>query len=167
MANSTQFKSEISNITIDDDESTISVDKACRCIRTKIENDPTLPGTTQLDIDDIIRLLSFVLSNSFFVYNNTTYEQIHGCATGSPVSAIVANLCMEVIEEQAIRDATSPPKVWKQFVDDCFSIIKKTNISCFPDILNSIDPHIDFTIENEKVGKIAFLDTLISRNDGY
>ena len=33
---------------------------------------------------------------------------------GSPVSATVANLCMEVIEEQAIRDANSPPKVWKR-----------------------------------------------------
>ena len=133
----------------------IPVDKACRYIRTKLENDPTLPDRTQLDIDDIIRLLSFVLSNSFFVYNNTTYKQIHGCAMGSPVSAIVANLCMEVIEEQAIRDATSPPKIWKRFVDDCFSIIKKTNISCFHDTLNSIDPHIDFTVENEKDGTIA------------
>ena len=75
----------------------IPVDKACKYVRTKLENDPTLPDTTQLD--DIIRLLSFVLSNSFFVYNNTTYKQIHGCAMGSPVSAIVDNLCMEVIEE--------------------------------------------------------------------
>ena len=48
----------------------------------------------------------------------------------------------------------------------CFSKIKKTNISSFHDTLNSIDPHIDFTIENEKYGKIAFLDTLVSRNDG-
>ena len=77
----------------------IPVDKACKYIRTKLENDPTLPDRTQLDIDDIIRLLSFVLSNSFFVYNNTTYKQIHECAMGSPVSAIVDNLCMEVIEE--------------------------------------------------------------------
>ena len=51
--------------------------------------------------------------------------------------------CMEVIEEQAIRDATSPPKV-------CFSILKKTNISCFHDILNSIDPHIDFTRQKDR-----------------
>ena len=68
--------------------------------------------------------------------------------------------------DRRTRDATSPPKVWKRFVDDCFSIIKKTNISSFHDTLNSIDPHIDFTIENEKDGKIAFLDTLISRRDG-
>jgi hypothetical protein len=81
---------------------------------------------------------------------------------GSPVNAIVANLCMEVIEEQAIRDATSPPKVWKCFVDDCFSIIQNTNILSFHDTLNSIDPHIDFTIENEKDGKIAFQTHYIS-----
>jgi hypothetical protein len=134
VTNSTQFKPEISNITIDESMisfdvvslfTAIPVDKACKYIRTKLENDPTLPDRTQLDIDDIIRLLYFVLSNSFFVYNNTTYKQIHGCAVSSPVSAIVANLCMEVIEEQAIRDTNSPPKVWKRFVDDCFSIIKK------------------------------------------
>ena len=35
----------------------IPVDKACRYIRTKLENDPTLPDGTQLDIDDNIRLL--------------------------------------------------------------------------------------------------------------
>ena len=44
----------------------------------------------------------------------------------SPVSAVVANLCMEVIEEQAIHNAVIPPKVWKRFVDDSFAIIKKS-----------------------------------------
>jgi hypothetical protein len=44
-------------------------------IRMKLENDPTLPDRTQLGIDDIIRLLSFVLFNSFFVYNNAIYIQ--------------------------------------------------------------------------------------------
>ena len=48
----------------------IPVDKACTYIRTKLENDDTLSDRTQLDIDDILRLLQFVLSNSFFVYND-------------------------------------------------------------------------------------------------
>ena len=43
----------------------IPVDKACTYIRTKLENDDTLSERTQLDIDDILRLLQFVLSNSF------------------------------------------------------------------------------------------------------
>ena len=64
----------------------IPVDKTCAYIRTKLEHDTSLTERTQLDIDDIIRLLTFVLSNNFFVHNNTTYKQIHGCAMGSPVS---------------------------------------------------------------------------------
>jgi hypothetical protein len=56
---------------------TIPVDKTCRYIRTKLENDPT-----------------------------------------------------QVIEEQATRDATSPPKVCKRFVDDhfCLTRMLRSNI---------------------------------------
>ena len=42
-------------------------------MRTKLENDDTLSDRTQLDTDDILRLLQFVLSYSFFVYNDITY----------------------------------------------------------------------------------------------
>ena len=56
----------------------IPVAKACTYIRNKlIENDSTLSDRTKLDIDDILRLLKSVLSNSFFVYNDITYKQIH------------------------------------------------------------------------------------------
>ena len=176
VANSTQFKNEMTDITIDADETMVSfdvvslftaipVDKVCTYIRTKLEHDTSLANRTQLDIDDIIRLLTFVLSNSFFVYNITTYKQIQGCAMGSPVSAVVANLCMEVIEEEAIRNAVLPPKVWKRFVDDSFAIIKKSAVLSFHDTLNSIDPNINFTIKHEQNGQIAFLDTLVSRNN--
>ena len=44
--------------------------------------------------------------------------------------------------------------------------MKKDAVSTFHDELNSIDPHISFTIEHETDGQIAFLDTLISRNCG-
>ena len=48
---------------------------------------------------------------------------------GRPVSPIVANLCMEVIEELAISTSLVPPKVWKRYVDDSFVIIKKDALS--------------------------------------
>ena len=50
-----------------------------------------------------------VLSNNYFVYNDSVYKQIHGCAMGSPVSPVVANLCMEAIEEMAINTTPVPP----------------------------------------------------------
>ena len=76
----------------------IPVQKACQYIRTKLEQDDTLTSRTNLTIDDIISLLQFTLSNNYFIYNDVAYKQIHGCAMGSPVSPVVANICMEVIE---------------------------------------------------------------------
>ena len=35
----------------------------------------------------------------------------------SPVSPVVANLCMEEIEESAINSSSVPPKIWKRYVD--------------------------------------------------
>ena len=75
----------------------IPVNKACEYIRDKFNNDNTLHLRTSLNSHDIISLLEFILSNNYFVYNNCIYKQIHGCAMGSPVSHIVANLCMEVM----------------------------------------------------------------------
>ena len=137
VTNSAEFVCKIANTTIDDDKIMVSfdvvslftaipVDKTCEHIRNKLLKDKTLQQRTQLSIDDIIAVLRFTLSNSYFNYNNKTYRQVHGCAMGSPVSPIVANLCLEVIEELALAQAAIPPKTWFRFVDDVYSIIKKT-----------------------------------------
>ena len=142
----------------------IPVDRACEHIRNKLEKDTTLQHRTKLRINDIIDLLRFTLSNSFFNYNNQTFKQIHGCAMGSPVSPVVANLCMEEIEELAHSQSTLPPKTWFCYVDDIFSIIKKHALTNFFDLINSIDTDIKFTMEYESDGK--FLDVLVTRNLG-
>ena len=84
---------------------------------------------------------------------------------GSPVSPVVANLCMEAIEEVAINTSEIQPKVLKRYVDDSFCIIKRNAVNSFHTTLNSIDPHILFTTEEASDQQIAFLDTLVSRKD--
>ena len=174
--NSSNFADEISNIDIQDDEIMLSFDvvslftaipvkKACEYIQNKLDCDESLHLRTNLDTTDIISLLNFVLSNNYFVYNDSIYKQIHGCAMGSPVSPVVANLCMEAIEEMAINTTPVPPKVWKRYVDDSFCIIKRNAVDSFHNTLNSIDQHISFTIEEENNNQIAFLDALVSRKD--
>ena len=112
--NSSQFAKLVANMEISDDEvmvpfdvvslfTAIPVNKECDYIRDKLNNDSTLQSRTSLTTDDIISLLDFTLSNNYFVYNNCIYKQVHRCAMGSPVSPIVANLCMEVVEELAIN----------------------------------------------------------------
>ena len=177
VSNSAKFAEEISNVDIQDDEvmlsfdvvslfTAIPVDKACDYISNKLLKDNSLPSRTSLDSNEIISLLKFILSNNYFIYDDKIYKQIHGCAMGSPVSPVVANLCMEAIEEMAINTSEVQPKVWKRYVDDSFCIIKRDAVNnSFHTTLNSIDPHISFPIEEESDQQIAFLDTLVSRKD--
>ena len=74
---------------------------------------------------------------------------------------------MEAIEEVAINTSEVQPGVWKRYADDSFCIIKRNAVNSFHTTLNSIDPHILFTIEEESDQQIAFLDsiTLASRKD--
>ena len=72
---------------------------------------------------------------------------------------------MEKIEEMA-KTTSVPPKTWKRFVDDSFSIIKKNAVETFHNTLNSLDPSIQFTLGHEHNGKLAFLDTVITRKNG-
>ncbi|XP_068692615.1 uncharacterized protein [Montipora foliosa] len=130
------FTKQVANQEIAEDEVMVSfdvvslftaipVDKACDYIRKKLDEDTTLHLRTKLNTDDIISLLEFTLSNNYFMFNDTVYKQIHGCAMGSPVSPVVDNLCMEIIEESAIASSPTPPKVRKRYVDDSFVIIKE------------------------------------------
>ena len=82
---------------------------------------------------------------------------------GSPISPIVANLFMEDLEIKAIRTSNTPPKIWRRFVDDTFTIIKKENRNNFLQHLNSIHPNIKFTCEEMKEdGSMPFLYILIT-----
>ena len=98
----------------------IPVDKACDHKSNKLLKDDTLSSRTSLDSNEIISLLNFVLSNSYCIYDEKIYKQIHGFAMGSPVSPVVANLCMQAIEEVAINTSEVQLKVWKRCVDDVF-----------------------------------------------
>lgn len=175
--NSSQFAEEIAGMQISDDESrspldvvslftAIPVKKACSYIKEKLLQDQSLSNRTDLDVSDIVILLEYVLSNDYFIYKDYIYKQIHGCAMGSPVSPVVANLCMEAIEDKAIADTTVPPRLWRRYVDDSFVIIKTDAISSFHENLNKVDPKISFTLENENNGEIAFLVTLVTRTNG-
>ena len=145
----------------------ITFKKACAYIRNKLEDDDTLQSRTNHSTDDVISLLEFVLFNSYFVNNYCFFKQIHGCAMGRPVSPVVTNLCMEAIEESAISSMRAPPKTWKRYVDDSFVIVKKDCVSECHDKLNSIDSMISFTIEKENKQQISFVETLVSRNNGF
>ena len=81
---------------------------------------------------------------------------------GSPVSPIVANLYMEYLEQKALSTAPHQPRFWCRYVDDTFVIHKEANKQGFLQHINSVDPAIKFTMEdNKEDGSIPFLDTIV------
>ncbi len=145
------------------------IEDALDIIRERLKGDKTLKDRTNLEVEDIIELLRFVLTTTYFVFDGVLYRQKFGAAMGSPVSPIVANLYLEDLEARAI--ATAPidakPKLWKRYVDDILDILKRDQVSVMNDHLNQMDKtdSIKFTYEPEVNGKIPFLDILIIRKD--
>ena len=129
----------------------------------KLNRDPGLPDRTKLTPTQIADLLNFVLKSTYFKYNGSLYKQQEGAPMGSPVSAVIADLYMEVFEERALTTTSEPPRIWKIYVDVTFAITKKNNADNFLNHLNQQHPSIRITLETENDNKNAFLDSLVTR----
>ena len=56
-----------------------------------------------------------------------------------------------------------PPRFWQRFVDDTFVIHKELNKNDFLQHINSVDPAIKSTVEdNKEDGSVPFLDTIVN-----
>ena len=84
---------------------------------------------------------------------------------GSPVSPIVANLFMEWFEEVALQSFRFEITVWKRYVDDTFVALCDSLVEELTAHINSIDPAIQFTREEEQNKTLPMLDTLTRRNE--
>ena len=140
----------------------VPVDPALKVIKDLLEKDHTLKERTVVEVSDIILLLEFCLKNTYFSFQDQFYEQVEGAAMGSPVSPIVANLYMEYLVQKVLSTAPNAPRFWHRFVDDTFVIHEEVNKQGFLQHINSVDPAIRFTVEdNKEDGSIPFLDTIV------
>ena len=73
---------------------------------------------------------------------------------------------MQAYKGTAVTTALHPPKVWERFADDVYSILKRTHLENFFHHINNLHQNIKFTMEEESNEELAFLDTLLKRNNG-
>ena len=113
-----------------------------------------------------MELVELCLQSMYFEFQGKFYEQSDGAAMGSPLSPVIANVYMEHLEETALRTAPLQPTLWLRYVDDTFVIWPhgQDELQRFHDHINQQHPNIQFTIEEEKEGKLAFLDVQITRS---
>ena len=138
----------------------VPTDPAVQVAHEWLENDPSLSQRSSLSVDDICSLLSLCLEATYLVFEGRVYQQFYGTAMGSPVMVVVANLVMEDIEHRALATFHTPPHFWRRYLDDTRDLVDP-----FHEHLNSIDPHIQFTVERESGGKLLFLDVLLTREE--
>ena len=180
VTNSKQLAEDLSTVKIEDGDifnshdvvslfTNTPITKTLDIVREYLEKDTTLKQRTRLSVEDVMELLKFVLTTTYFSFRGDIYKQKFGAAMGSPCSAIIANIFMEWLEQRAIADAPAEcfPKLWKRYVDDILEIIPRGSTQALTDHLNQADPtnSIKFTHEEEAEGKIPFLDTLICRKE--
>ena len=84
---------------------------------------------------------------------------------GGPASSTTAEIYMHTYPRTAITTALHPAKVWERFVDDVYSILKCTHLENFFHHINNLHQNIKFTMEEETNWQLAFLGTLLKRNN--
>ena len=89
------------------------------------------------------------------------YFCVHGFAIGSSIST---DFMVQLEEDVAPRLESIMP-MWKRYVDDTFTFVKKNRISEVINEINSFHPNITFTHEKENNNSISFLDVLLTKQE--
>ncbi|KAM7378702.1 hypothetical protein PAMP_004307 [Pampus punctatissimus] len=133
--------------------------EALETVRERLSQDNSLQDRTKLRPEHICQLLDLCLNTTYFQFKGRFYRQKHGCAMGSPVSPIVANLYMEEVERRALNSFKgATPSHWFRYVDDTWVKIKTQEVQAFTEHINSVDRNIKFTREDVKDNSLPFLD---------
>ncbi|XP_077151982.1 uncharacterized protein LOC143815994 isoform X1 [Ranitomeya variabilis] len=116
-----------------------------------------------------LELLTLILYENFFLYQDTYYVQTRGTAMGSNVAPAYANAFMNQFEIEHIYDNElflTYVTNYVRYIDDIFFIWTGTadTLHHFFTYLNSISPGLQFTIHHD-TQKISFLDTWVIKDD--
>ena len=130
--------------------------------RKRLQADNSLNERTSLDTDTIVFLLRVMSEGHISIFQRCVLPAVFRHGNGFTISVIVANLVMEEIEEKALSTFSPTPQFWKRYVDDMCTVLQSDLVHHFLDHLNSINPHIQFTLKIEKNGCLPFLDIFLS-----
>lgn len=166
------FVKSIKNITIPNNYSMFSLDVTS--LYTNIPVDlvvnvinkkwTLIQEHTILPKNEFIKAIKLCCNSTYFQKDEEFYQQISGLPMGAPISAPLANIVMEDIEQEALTNLNI--KMYKRYVDDIFIIADCHMITTIHNKFNQIHNKIQFTIEKEEDKTLNFLDITLKNNNG-
>ena len=129
--NSKIFSDYVRKLKVKDDEILVSFDvtslytnvpvkETLVIIKTLMENDADLQNKTNIPPKDLLDITEFLLTKTWFLFDGTFFKQTDRVAMGGPASSVVA-------DNRALTTFENSPRIYKRFVDDIVSIIKREN----------------------------------------
>ena len=91
----------------------VPVHPSINIVKQILQQNQLLPQRTKMSIPQIITLLELCHKNTYFLFQDSYYKQVHGAAMGSPISPLGANLFMEEFKIKALSSAPHPPSMAK------------------------------------------------------
>ena len=116
--------------------------------------------------EKFLDLVNLVLTTAWYTFNFLFYQKTDGAAMRGPASSSTTEIYVQAHEHTAISTAQHFPNVWKRFIDDGYSALKRTHLENFSHYINNLHQNIKFTMIEESSEQLALLYTLLKRNDG-
>jgi len=163
------FIQKVSNKVIDKDHLIVSGDitalytnmdipRTLETLKREFETNPQ-PGRPD---DEILSLLTVIMTHNDFIFNEERFLQIFGTAMGKTFAPNLANIYLLDLDRQAMEGFRIKPTMFFRYLDDIFFIWPGTReeLTEFENYLNSLIPSIKITL-NVSDTHIDFLDTTI------
>ena len=136
-------------------------------INSKISTCTYFTNICKIPTEKFFKLLEFTIPNCMFCFRKKSYKQLQGAAIDSPVSTVIANIYLEHLESLAIPTSPTLIKWCFMYVDDVHSATRNVQFKRLQEHLDSIDPHIKFSIALLGIDGLPFLDTLTKPTPNY
>lgn len=118
--------------------------------------------------DELLKCLEIVLNQNYFEFNKKFFKQTFGLSMGSPLSPLLAEIFMANFEVNKVINTPLAKQhiiCWYRYVDDVFVCFDGSNrqLNNFVEHINSLNPKIQFSTENELEDTLCFLDLKIKK----
>lgn len=89
---------------------------------------PHIKKVTKIPEDEFKNCIVFLMNNMFFQFDNKFYRQKIGTPMGSSISPILADIVMQDLKENVIKNFNFEIVSYKRYVDDTFLCVPRNKI---------------------------------------